>query len=199
MQDDRPEGDRQQANQGGYPEAAPAEESEESKESMQALKAAQAELRAEADRYLNNWRRAEADFQNYKRRADQERSDNQRFAGVSLIINILPIVDDLERALTTIDANLAGLTWFDGVRLIHRKLMLMLESAGVSAIQTDGQTFDPRLHEAVTYMEGEDGKVLAEVQRGYLLHDRVLRPAMVVVGKSKGDAQPEEQPKQEQE
>lgn len=193
MQEDRPEGNWQQANQGGYPEAAPVEES------VEALKAAQAELRAEADRYLNNWRRAEADFQNYKRRADQERSDNQRFAGVSLIINILPIVDDLERALLTVDANLVGLTWFDGVRLIHRKLMLMLESAGVSAIQTESQTFDPRLHEAVTYMEGEDGKVLAEVQRGYKLHDRVLRPAMVVVGKSSGGESKPEEPKPEQE
>ena len=144
-------------------------------------------VKEEADRYLDNWRRAEADFANYKRRTDEERGESRRFASASLVINILPILDDLERALSSLDYRLAGLTWFDGIRLIHRKLLLTLENAGVSIIEAEGQTFDPRLHEAVTYTEGEDGKVMAEVQRGYKLHDRVLRPAMVVVGKGKGE------------
>jgi molecular chaperone GrpE len=142
-----------------------------------------AKVQADAQKYLDNWRRAEADFQNYKRRAEQERDDLRRFAGVALISNLLPIVDDLERAFGSLDGGLAGLTWLDGLRLIYRKLVMLLENAGVKPIDANGQPFDPRYHEAVAHIDGEDGKVLSEVQRGYMLHDRVLRPAMVVVGK----------------
>ena len=147
--------------------------------------------KAEEDtrRYLDNWRRAEADLQNFKRRAEQERAESNRYAGTSLIINLLPIVDDFERAFGSLDNHIAGMTWFDGVHLIYRKLLALLESAGVKPIKADGETFDPRFHEAVAHAEGEENKVISEVQRGYLLHDRVLRPAMVVVGKgSEADA-----------
>ncbi len=142
-----------------------------------------AQAKEDAQKYLGNWQRAEADFQNYKRRVDQERSETRRFASAALIINTLPILDDLERALVSVDTRLAGLTWFDGLRLIHRKLQLILEHAGVTVIEAEGRQFDPHEHEAVTHAEGEEGRVLAEVQRGYKLYDRVLRPAMVVVGK----------------
>ncbi len=147
------------------------------------------EARAEAERYLNNWRRAEADLANYKRRAEQEREEMKRYANASLIINILPVLDDLERALGSLDARLAGLTWFDGIRLIARKLQAVLESAGVREIPAEGQSFDPRLHEAIHFAEGEEGKVLAVAQKGYTLHDRVLRPALVIVGKGKPAAE----------
>jgi molecular chaperone GrpE len=147
-----------------------------------------AKAQADAQKYLDNWRRAEADFQNYKRRAEQERDDSRRFAGVSLIMNLLPIVDDLERAFGSLDSGLAGLTWLDGLRLIYRKLVMLLENAGVKPIDAAGKPFDPKFHEAVAHIDGEDGKVLSEVQRGYMLHDRVLRPAMVVVGKGTGDS-----------
>ena len=150
-----------------------------------------ARAREDAQKYLGNWQRAEADFQNYKKRVDQERDENRRFASAALVMNTLPILDDLERALMSVDAHLAGLTWLDGIRLIYRKLQLILENAGVSAIEVEGQQFDPRYHEAVMHADGEEGKVLAEVQRGYKLHDRVLRPAMVVVGKG---AAPEQGP-----
>jgi molecular chaperone GrpE len=144
--------------------------------------------RAEAQRYLANWQRAEADFSNYKRRMEQERDEARRMANAALIINILPVLDDIERALASLDIRLVGLTWFDGVRLIYRKLLLVLENAGVSQIEAEGQPFDPRFHEAVMHGEGPEGKVVAEVQRGYKLHDRVLRPAMVVVGRGQGKA-----------
>ncbi len=98
----------------------------------------------------------------------------------------------MERALGSLDVRLAGLTWFEGVALIHRKLLILLENAGVTPIQAEGQQFDPSFHEAVTHADGEEGKVLAEVQRGYKLHDRVLRPAMVVVGKGKEEEKPAE-------
>jgi molecular chaperone GrpE len=148
-----------------------------------------ARAREDAQKYLGNWQRAEADFQNYKRRVEQERDENRRFASAALIMNTLPILDDLERALMSVDAHLAGLTWLDGIRLIYRKLQLILENAGVSAIEVEGQQFDPRYHEAVMHAEGPEGLVLAEVQRGYKLHDRVLRPAMVVVGRGAAQEQ----------
>ncbi len=157
-----------------------------------------AQAKADAQKYLGNWQRAEADFQNYKRRVEQERDETRRFASAALIINTLPILDDLERALVSVDTRLAGLTWFDGLRLIHRKLQLILENAGVTVIEAEGRQFDPHEHEAVTHTEGEEGRVIAEVQRGYKLYDRVLRPAMVVVGKPSGpsggkDEGPEEE------
>lgn len=145
-----------------------------------------AKAQADAEKYLDNWRRAEADFQNYKKRTEQERSENRRFEGAALIINLLPIVDDFERAFSSIDMRLAGLSWFDGLRLIHRKLLALLDNAGVKPIATEGQTFDPRFHEAVAHIDGEENKVISEIQRGYMLHDRVLRPAMVVVGNGNG-------------
>src|SRR3990172_3070222 len=154
------------------------------------------QARGDAQKYLDNWRRAEADLQNYKRRAEQERDESRRFAHASLIINLLPIVDDFERAFASLDMRLAGLSWFDGIRLIYRKLLALLENAGVTPIETEGRPFDPRYHEAVAHVEGEEGKVLAEVQRGYKLHDRVLRPAMVVVGK--GTSAATDEPRQEE-
>jgi molecular chaperone GrpE len=143
--------------------------------------------RDDAEKYLDNWRRAEADFQNFKRRAEQEKDESRRFGQASLIINLLPILDDFERAFGSLDMNLAGLTWFDGMRLIYRKLWALLENTGVTPIQSEGQAFDPRYHEAVAHADGEEGKVISEVQRGYMLHDRVLRPAMVVVGNGAGN------------
>jgi len=192
--DPRPEGsDKEGPAEPGGAEPAPADPAK-----APSLEEQLAQAREEAQRYLANWQRAEADFQNYKRRAEQERDETRRFASAALIINILPILDDLERALTSLDARLAGLTWFDGIRLIYRKLMMVLENNGVSVIQAEGQQFDPRYHEAVMHAEGEEGKVLAEVQRGYKLHDRVLRPAMVIVGKGKEEKGEEKAEKAEE-
>jgi molecular chaperone GrpE len=171
---------------GQSPEAEPSQaEAPAEPETLEAAKALLQEEKEQAQRLLANWQRAEADFVNYKRRVEQERNEAKRLANAALIINILPVLDDLERALASLNIQLVGLTWFDGIRLIYRKLQLVLESAGVSQIEAEGQPFDPRFHEAVMYGEGEEGKVVAEVQRGYKLGDRVLRPAMVIVGKGK--------------
>ena len=140
------------------------------------------EERQRAESYLASWQRAAADYQNYKRRVEQEREEVARLASAALIINLLPLVDDIERALQNVDVRLAGLTWVDGVRLIYRKFQALLEMNGVEEIEADGQTFDPTVHEAVMFGEGEDGKVISVVQKGYKLGGRVLRPAMVVVG-----------------
>jgi molecular chaperone GrpE len=164
-------------------EAGQAEkEQETSNDTDKSLADQLAEERDKAQAYLASWQRAAADYQNYKRRVEQEREEMGRFSNAALIINLLPLLDDLERALQNVDARLAGLTWLDGVRLIHRKFQAVLEANGVSEIPTDGETFDPRVHEAIMFGEGEEGKVISVAQKGYKLGDRVLRPALVVVG-----------------
>jgi len=142
-----------------------------------------AEEKERSQAYLANWQRAAADYQNFKRRVEQERDELSRLASAALIINLLPIVDDMERALQNVDAHLAGLTWVDGIRLIYRKFQALLEMSGVEEIQAEGQAFDPTLHEAVMFGEGEEGKVQSVVQKGYKLRGRVLRPSTVVVGR----------------
>jgi len=142
-----------------------------------------AEETAKAQSYLSSWQRAAADYQNLKRRMEQERSEVGRLANASLVINLLPLIDDLERALRTVDTNLAGLTWIDGIWLIYRKFQAILENAGVKEIPAEGQSFDPNVHEAIGEAPGEEHKVVSVVQKGYALGDRVVRPAMVIVGK----------------
>jgi molecular chaperone GrpE len=175
-------------SEGDSPEAKPKDdETVGNKESMTQESAGTLEEqltreKERAESYYASWQRAAADYQNFKRRVEQERSEFTQIANASLIFNLLPIVDDLERALDNVDAHLAGLTWLDGVRLIHRKFEALLEMNGVAEIPADGQDFDPNVHEAVMYAEGEAGKVLNVAQKGYTLGGRVLRPAMVVVG-----------------
>ena len=146
------------------------------------------EAKQRADANLASWQRAAADFQNFKRRIEQDREEMARLANASLIFNLLPLMDDLERALESVDPHVASLTWLDGVRLIHHKFEALLTAHGASVIVTDGEAFDPAVHEAVMFGEGEDGKVISVAQKGYMLGGRVLRPAMVVVGKS-GDTE----------
>lgn len=144
-----------------------------------------------AQSYYASWQRAAADYQNFKRRVDQERSEVSQLANASLMINLLPLIDDLERALENVDSHLAGLTWLDGIRLIHRKFQALLEMYGVTEIPAENQDFDPTVHEAIMYGDGEEGKVINVAQKGYMLGGRVLRPAMVVVGN--GGKQQQEQ------
>lgn len=163
---------------------------DEEPDDPEALRARLAEERDKAQSYLANWQRAAADFQNFKRRVEQERQDSSRLATASLIMNLLPVVDDLERALNSVDVHLAGLTWIDGIWLIYRKLQMVLERAGVAEIEADGRPFDPAVHEAISQADGEEGKVIAVVQKGYKLGDRVLRPSMVIVGRGPAEPSP---------
>ena len=142
------------------------------------------EEKQKAEGYLANWQRAQADFINYKRRTEQEKNELTKFSTAMLILNLLPVMDDLERALSTVPTALAGLSWFDGLRLIHRKLVAILENQGLQAIEAEGKDFDPNLHEAIMHVEGEEGKVVQVMQKGYKLHDRIIRPAMVTVGQN---------------
>jgi len=159
------------------------------------LEAELAELREKADTYYKNWQRSAADFINYKRRVEQERAETSRFATAALIINLLPVYDDLERAVAAVDTQLAGLNWVQGIIAIHRKFWNMMEAMGVSEIPAEGADFDPSLHEAVARQPGPEGKVLHVAQKGYRLGDRVIRPAMVIVGE--GEKQEEQQQQQD--
>jgi molecular chaperone GrpE len=153
-------------------------------EDVESLKKALAEEKAKAEGYLANWQRAQADFVNYKRRVEQGQNEATKFANAMLILNFLPVLDDLERALENVSTKLAGLTWVEGIRLIYRKLQAVLQGHGLTEIKALGQPFDPNLHEAVLYGEGEEGMVIDELQKGYKLQERVLRPTMVKVGGS---------------
>ncbi|MEX2080582.1 MAG: nucleotide exchange factor GrpE [Dehalococcoidia bacterium] len=146
------------------------------------LEAALAAERERAEQFQKNWQRSAADFINYKRRIESERGEQARFAGAALVINILPIFDDLDRAVSTVDASLAGLNWVQGVVAIHRKFALLLEAMDVHEIEAADKPFDPALHEAVARGPGPDGTVVAVAQKGYRLGERVIRPAMVIVG-----------------
>jgi molecular chaperone GrpE len=141
------------------------------------------ETQARAEEHLYNWQRSAADFSNYKRRTEDERSQLGQFSNAILIGKLLAVLDDFDRALESVPAE-AHDPWIEGVKLVERKLRGVLESEGVSPIEAVGQSFDPNLHEAVAHeetTEHPDNEVIGEVQRGYRLHDRVIRPSLVRV------------------
>lgn len=172
------------------PQASPATSASEAPAAE--LQAALDEERKKAESYLASWQRSAADFANYKRRTEEERTNAAKLAGSMVILKLLAPVDDLERALATLPKELAGLTWVDGIGLIYRKMLSALESEGVAPIQAIGQSFDPALHEAVMQGPGAENTVVAEFQRGYTLHGVVIRPAMVKVGN--GEPEPADAP-----
>lgn len=147
------------------------------------------EWKARADELLAALARSQADFENYRKRARQEREDTARYGVERLLKALLPVLDNLERALAAMPADGA---LRQGVELTSRQFGDALAREGVTPVEAVGLPFDPRLHEAVTEEEsGEhpEGTVLAEFQKGYRLHDRVLRPSMVKVSKRGGEGQ----------
>ena len=151
-------------------------------EDVAALREALEKRGKEAERYLANWQRAQADLANYKKYAEQEKQEILSFGNSLLILSLLPLVDDFERAFASLPAELDGLNWIEGIKIIYNNLKAALEKAGVSVIKAEGEPFDPRFHEAVMHQPGKEGIILAEIQKGYKLKDRVLRPSRVVVG-----------------
>lgn len=141
------------------------------------------EAREQADENLRALQRNAADFANYRRRIDEEREGLSTFSNAMLISKLLAVLDDFDRALDNVPAD-AHEGWVDGVRLVERKLRSLLEAEGVTQIEALGQPFDPNLHEAVDTAETADhpdNQVIGELQRGYRLNDRVLRPSLVRV------------------
>jgi len=133
--------------------------------------------------HRDKWHRSAADFANYKRRTDEERATAAQFSNAILISKVLGVLDDFDRALENVPAD-AHDPWVEGVRLTERKLRNVLESEGVTPIEAVGQPFDPNLHEAVVHedtADHPDNQVIGELQRGYRLRDRVIRPSLVRV------------------
>ena len=156
-------------------------------EDIAALKEALTEARKQAENHLDSWKRSQADFINYKRRSEQEKEETKQFANSVLICNLLPVLDDLERALNSVPRELAKLPWVEGVRLIEQKFHSILEAQGVTHIKAKGKPFDPNLHEAAMCTQGREGMVVKEIKRGYQLRDKVIRPATVAVGSGDTD------------
>lgn len=179
------------------PNDKPPQAKVEQTEDIEALEQALFEEKERSERYLANWQRAQADFINYKKRAEQEKKETVEFANSELILNLLTVVDDLERAFVSLPPRLSKSSWIEGIELIHNKLKGILEAHGLTEIKAKGKPFDPRLHEAVMHQEGEEDIVIEEIQKGYKLKDRVLRPSKVIVGK--GKASPESEPSSEEE
>ena len=145
-----------------------------------------AELQKSNDQNLDMAQRAQAELANYRKRVDDERFTQQQYANSRLIIRLLPIVDELEMALEHSGDMEIDTAWLEGIKLIHRKVLQMLESEGLNKIEAIGQQFDPLQHEAVSTedsSEVETGYVLAVLRNGYRLHDRIIQPAQVVVAR----------------
>jgi molecular chaperone GrpE len=162
----------------GVDEAEPADETP-------TLEATVEELRAQHAR-------AVADYQNLKRRQAEERREYTRLAQKTLVVNYLPVLDDLSRALDSVGDHkeLDGHSWVEGVRMAQRKFLAVLEGSGVQLIEAEGEAFDPELHQAVSFQAGPEGRVVAVLQSGYTIDGLVIRPAVVLVGN--GESAPEQ-------
>jgi molecular chaperone GrpE len=144
-----------------------------------------------AAEYLASWQRAQADFINYKRRVEQERSEFNSYANTNLILSILPVLDDLERAIEAMPGKIARSEWGEGIKLVEQKFKTILQGQGVIPMISVGEVFDPNIHEALRQEKGEEGIILDEFQRGYMMGERVIRPAKVVVGNGEEEAKEE--------
>jgi molecular chaperone GrpE len=156
-----------------------------------ALEKALAETKQKAEEYLASWQRSQADFSNYRRRMAQEQQDRLLNANASLFCDILPVLDDLELAISHIPEEHAKNKWVEGVRLVERKFKSILDKQGVKPIFALGMAFDPKLHEAIKQEKGQEGAVIAEVQKGYTLNDKLIRPSRVIVGSGEDAEKPE--------
>jgi molecular chaperone GrpE len=144
------------------------------------------DLQRERDDFKDRWLRKGAEFDNYRKRVERERREQADQAIVDLLQELLSVVDDFDRALT-VDAGEGGGAYRKGVELIHGKLHDLLRKQGVKAMDVLGTDFDPNVHMAVMHETSPDhreGEVIGELQKGYVLNDRLLRPAMVKVAKA---------------
>jgi len=141
--------------------------------------------KAEAADYKDRWLRGQAEFQNYRKRIDRERMEMRATAGADIIKQLIPVLDDFDRAFKLAPPELTNNTVLDGFRLIERKFNQTLEQAGVTPIPTVGKQFDPNFHESVADEESDKphGTILEEYRRGYLMGDKVIRPAMVKIAR----------------
>lgn len=154
------------------------------KQKLETLEKAVEDKQKEIDEYKNRWYRAQADFDNFRKRTQKEIQDIHLYAGEQLIKDILPVVDNFERAMDSIEDRESPI--YKGVQLIYQQLKNVLERYDVKEIDALGKAFDPRFHEAVMQVESreyENDTVIEVLQKGYLYHTKVIRPSMVKVAK----------------
>lgn len=160
---------------------AESETTEQLSAEIESLKKKLAEAESKTSDYRDSWMRSQAEFQNYKKRLERDNELTYVSMKGDIIKKVLPILDDLERALQNSPANDS---WASGIELIVRKLQSVLDSEGIKRIEAEGTEFDPNFHEAISHEPADgvkSGFVIAVVQNGYMLGDRVLRPALVRV------------------
>ena len=143
-----------------------------------------AQSEAQAAEYLDGWQRARAEFANARKRLERERSDAYGKAAIDYVRKVLPILDDFDRALANVPDNVEQDEWYEGILLVRRKMHSILVDLNVEHIEAVGQPFDPNIHEALSLTEAEgfeSGIVVEELQTGYRLGERVIRPTLVNV------------------
>lgn len=193
--DGRQEDAAQPESAGGGPEAMTAPEAEDSAEPARTENEAESGrlaeleeevkgLKAQVDEYRDRLLRMQADFDNFRKRTLREKEDLAKYASVQLIGQLLPVLDNFERALAASEGNKDPEALRKGVDMIYRQFFQVLEQEGLKPVPTVGEPFNPELHEAVMQVESEEhgeGIVVEELQKGYFIKDKVLRPAMVKV------------------
>lgn len=188
-----------QAQKHHHPKAKPVEQTpdqplEEKKESIEvsqadeteSLRAALDESQAKAQEYLDGWQRARADFVNYKKRVEREQAQVYQNAAASIFKRFLDVLDDLDRALKNKPEEGDAAAWSSGIELVYRKFLSILEAEGVSVMRAEGEMFDPNLHEAISQEDNDhyqSGQIIEVIKNGYMMGDKVIRPALVRVAK----------------
>lgn len=143
-----------------------------------------AEAQAQAAEYLDGWQRARAELANFKKRTERERSNWQSSLRGEVIVGLLPVLDDFDRAMENMPDDIEDHDWVAGIALIYRKFQTQLKEQGVEEIEALGKPFDPELHDAVMQRDDEDaesGTVVEVLRKGYKLGDKVIRPSLVIV------------------
>ena len=184
IEDEKAEAEEVKAEEAKAEEKAPEEEAPEeaaAEEKAEKAKAAEkAAAEAESERYM----RLMAEFQNYKKRAAKEKTDTLQYANEKIVSDLLPVIDNFERALATETDDLEG--YAKGMQLIFEQFKKALENAGLEEIKAMDEEFDPNVHNAVmtdSIEDKNDGKITKVLQKGYKLRDKVVRPSMVAVNK----------------
>jgi molecular chaperone GrpE len=155
-------------------------------EDLDSLKKELAECQTQSSSYFDGWQRERADFANFRRRIEREQAQTYQNAVGNVAKKFLVVSDDLSRALKNRPTEGEAAAWAEGLDLIYRKLQQLLDSEGVKKMDAEGEQFDPNRHEAISHEESPDhesGQIIEVVQDGYLLGDRVLRPALVRVAR----------------
>lgn len=158
------------------------------KEQLAQLEQELQKTREQADEHFKRLQRAVADYQNFKKQTEAEKAAFIQFANATLLLSLLEILDDLERAVANTPDEILKTEWYKGVLLVRQNFIKKLEKEGIKPMAVIGQKFDPAFHEALIYQPSEEiaaEHIISEAKTGYLLGDKMLRPAQVIVSKGK--------------